>query len=67
MFMLHCSIVERRILWRFLLDRKIKSGNEDWCMVGDFNEVLRREERIGECFINSSRGMVNFRGFMESM
>ncbi|XP_058732979.1 uncharacterized protein LOC131604562 [Vicia villosa] len=62
-----CSVAERRVLWRSLLERKRKSGNEEWCVVGDFNEIVRREERKGEGFCYNARGMTEFREFIENM
>uniref|UniRef100_A0A803PA00 DUF4283 domain-containing protein n=1 Tax=Cannabis sativa TaxID=3483 RepID=A0A803PA00_CANSA len=35
---------ERRTLWKDLCDL---STNEHWCLMGDFNDILAKEERIG--------------------
>lgn len=55
------------MLWRSLLDIKCKNGNEDWCVVGHFNKILRRGEKIEEGSYFSTRGMKTFRDFIENM
>ncbi|XP_058758239.1 uncharacterized protein LOC131631463 [Vicia villosa] len=62
-----CSVVERRVLWNSLQNWRIKNGLEEWCIVGDFNEVSCREERIGEGSHHNNRGMAEFCGFIDSM
>ncbi|XP_058750420.1 uncharacterized protein LOC131623430 [Vicia villosa] len=62
-----CSSVERRQVWRSLVERKNKSVNEEWCVVGDFNEIVGREERFGDGSLSISRGMSEFREFIENM
>lgn len=49
------------------MEKKRKSGIEEWSVVGDFNEVSCGEERIGEAHYFNSRGMMEFYGFIESM
>lgn len=41
------SVTARRDLWKDLVERKNKYGNDEWCLGGDFNEVTCREERLG--------------------
>uniref|UniRef100_A0A803PYV2 Uncharacterized protein n=1 Tax=Cannabis sativa TaxID=3483 RepID=A0A803PYV2_CANSA len=35
---------ERKVLWKDLCDL---SSNENWCVMGDFNDILAKEERVG--------------------
>lgn len=62
-----CNMVERCLLWSSLLDRKRKNGCEEWCAVGDFNEVLYKEEKVGEDLYDFNRGIEEFRAFLETM
>ncbi|XP_058776661.1 uncharacterized protein LOC131650982 [Vicia villosa] len=62
-----CSVLERRLVWTSLLHKKQLIGQEEWCIVGDFNEVLRADERIGEGGSKHARGMEDFWGFVEDM
>ncbi|XP_058776002.1 uncharacterized protein LOC131650307 [Vicia villosa] len=62
-----CNMVLRRRLWAGLIDRRLKSGNEKWCLGGDFNEITSRVERLGFGGGFNLRGMKEFREFIESM
>ncbi|XP_058741515.1 uncharacterized protein LOC131613893 [Vicia villosa] len=62
-----CNRADRLLLWESLLSKKRSRGHEEWCVVGDFNEVLRKEERIGEGGNQFTRGMEEFRSFVEQM
>ncbi|XP_058763385.1 uncharacterized protein LOC131636808 [Vicia villosa] len=62
-----CNRIERQQTWESLIRIKNSRTNEDWCVAGDFNEVLRKEERIGECCNRNRGGMEDFRSFVEEM
>ncbi|XP_058726795.1 uncharacterized protein LOC131598187 [Vicia villosa] len=62
-----CNELERRLVWKSLLERKINHGSEEWCVVGDFNEIVRKEERMGEGSFYNTRGMTEFQDFIENM
>ncbi|XP_058742529.1 uncharacterized protein LOC131615027 [Vicia villosa] len=62
-----CNRAKRLLTWDLLLSKKRSRGGEEWCVVGDFNEVLRREERIGEGVNRFTKGMEEFRCFVEQM
>lgn len=62
-----CSAVLRRGLWDSLIKRRIKSGNKEWCLGGDFNEVTSRQERLGVLKLHNRRGMEEFKVFVETM
>jgi hypothetical protein len=42
-----CDIAGKRRLWETLLMSKRGFGGGAWCVIGDFNAVLNREERRG--------------------
>ncbi|XP_058741684.1 uncharacterized protein LOC131614074 [Vicia villosa] len=50
----------------YYLLKKIQRG-EEWCVVGDFNEVLRKEEIVGEGVPRFTKGMEEFRCFVNQM
>lgn len=58
------SAVARRELWNSLLERKNIFANEVWCLGGDFNEIMHKDERRGEEGYYSRRGMEDFRSFI---
>ncbi|XP_058759232.1 uncharacterized protein LOC131632500 [Vicia villosa] len=60
-------MVLRRRLWAGFIDRRLKSGNEKWCLGGDFNEITSRAERLGAGGGFNLRGMEEFREFIASM
>ncbi|XP_058785888.1 uncharacterized protein LOC131660624 [Vicia villosa] len=62
-----CNRLERQLLWDSLISIKARSLNEEWVVVGDFNEVLCKEERIGVDRIRDWRGMEEFKSFVEVM
>ncbi|XP_058767495.1 uncharacterized protein LOC131641210 [Vicia villosa] len=62
-----CSRRERSSVWSDLLSLKNRRGNEEWCIAGDFNEVLNKEEREGVCSTRERRGMGEFDSFVENM
>ncbi|XP_058766042.1 uncharacterized protein LOC131639577 [Vicia villosa] len=62
-----CSMKERRLLWNSLVEKKRLRGKEEWCVGGDFNEVVSREERKGEVGSRFTKGMEEFRKFIEQM
>ncbi|XP_058767746.1 uncharacterized protein LOC131641470 [Vicia villosa] len=62
-----CNRKDRCLVCLELLDLKNRRGLEDWCIVGDFNEVLNGDERIGATSNRARRGMEEFAGFVENM
>ena len=42
-----CNLEGKRRLWKELLDYKNSSNVSRWCIVGDFNSVRNRNERVG--------------------
>ncbi|XP_058732795.1 uncharacterized protein LOC131604368 [Vicia villosa] len=62
-----CKRVDRLSNWDSLINLKRGRNHEEWCVVGDFNEVLRKEERIGEGGQRNWTGMEDFRNFVEIM
>ncbi|XP_058733800.1 uncharacterized protein LOC131605468 [Vicia villosa] len=54
-------------MWDSLITLKNGRKHEEWCIVGDFNEVLKKEERLGEGGHRCWRGMEDFRNFVEVM
>ncbi|XP_058773230.1 uncharacterized protein LOC131647348 [Vicia villosa] len=62
-----CNRVERQHTWDSLIRIKNSRINEEWCVAGDFNEVLRKEEHIGVGSHRDWRGMEDFRSFVEEM
>ncbi|MCI18564.1 reverse transcriptase [Trifolium medium] len=40
-----CSLVEKRTMWRRMEQLKDYLGEDNWCVVGDFNSVLTATER----------------------
>lgn len=62
-----CNRADINFLWSLLVIKNNSRSQEEWCIVGDFNEVLSRDERIcggDNCYF---KGMEEFRGFMEQM
>lgn len=62
-----CSVVDRRVIWSSLLDRRRKGGGNEWCLVGDFNKVTSIEKKVGDNALFNRRGMEDFRGFIGYM
>ncbi|GAU24549.1 hypothetical protein TSUD_148900 [Trifolium subterraneum] len=48
-----CDVGSKRLLWNNLLNVRRGIGGGRWCVVGDFNAVCRRDERMG---VNSGDG-----------
>jgi hypothetical protein len=65
-----CDPSGKRRLWEALLSAKNYFGMGAWCLAGDFNVVLQRDERKG---VNTSLGnsaraeMIEFAGFVRDM
>ncbi|XP_042952203.1 uncharacterized protein LOC122289285 [Carya illinoinensis] len=55
---------KREEAWRLLADLK-PEGNIGWCVIGDFNEILSQDEKIGGC-LRQERLMDSFREALES-
>jgi exonuclease III len=65
-----CDISGKRLLWENLLLVKNEYGRGAWCLLGDFNAVLDRNERRGlhQLGINStSAELIEFRNFVSDM
>lgn len=62
-----CSVESMRGLWKELVERRVKSGNGEWFLGRDFNEVSSREEILGEGGYQSRRGMEEFQEFIKRM
>ncbi|MCI07963.1 endonuclease/exonuclease/phosphatase family protein, partial [Trifolium medium] len=65
-----CDLAGKRRLWNTLLMSKQGFGGGAWCVIGDFNAVLNREERRGvndTSFQSSPSEMVEFEAFVNSM
>jgi hypothetical protein len=65
-----CDLSSKRLLWENLLLVKNEYGRGAWCLLGDFNAVLDRNERRGlhQLGINStSAELIEFRNFVSDM
>jgi hypothetical protein len=65
-----CNISGKRILWEHLVELKNNLGRGAWCILGDFNVVLNRGERIGLNDLGSvpsSIEIVELRDFVADM
>jgi exonuclease III len=65
-----CDIAGKRRLWETLLMSKGGFGGGAWCIIGDFNAVLSREERKGIANLNfqsPSLEIVEFEAFVSNM
>jgi hypothetical protein len=65
-----CDIVGKRSLWEMLIMSKGGFGGGAWCVIGDFNAVLDREERRGVTNLNfqsPSIEIVEFEDFVRRM
>ncbi|XP_058783675.1 uncharacterized protein LOC131658395 [Vicia villosa] len=62
-----CNSGSRREVWRSLIKLKKKVVGEEWCIGGDFNSTLFKEERIGISSGRSGRESANFMNFVEEM
>ncbi|MCI16893.1 reverse transcriptase, partial [Trifolium medium] len=65
-----CELEGKRRLWETLRMSKGGFGRGAWCVIGDFNAVLHREERWGVndiTFHSSSVEMVEFEAFVNHM
>lgn len=49
------------------MSRKNSRGREEWCLGGDFNDVLNGGERKGEGGVLYRRGLEDFNAFVEDM
>lgn len=58
-----CSVSARRVL----LERNVRFANENWCLGGDFNEILHSGERLGYGGRINRRGMEEFKEFLGHM
>lgn len=50
-----------------MVDRKLKSVNEELCLGGDFNEVSNKYERLRKGRYHNRRDMEEFRGFIDDL
>ncbi|WJX91755.1 hypothetical protein P8452_73482 [Trifolium repens] len=65
-----CDIADKRRLWDMLLMSKRGFGGGAWCVIGDFNAVLSRDERRGVTqshFQSPSLEIVEFEAFVNNM
>jgi exonuclease III len=65
-----CDLVGKRRLWANLYMSRRGFGVGAWCVIGDFNAVLHREERRGVndlIFPSPSMELVEFGGFINNM
>jgi hypothetical protein len=65
-----CDLTAKRRLWDNLLMSKGGFGGGAWCVVGDFNVVLHRDERKGMNRLDQSAAspeIVEFRDFVNRM
>jgi hypothetical protein len=65
-----CDIAGKRRLWETLHMSKTSCGGGAWCVIGDFNAVLSREERRGVASSSShspTLEMVEFEGFINKL
>lgn len=64
-----CHLGEKRILWNELLCKKGAFSEKSWCVVGDFNAIRSREERVGSRGEVSlgAREMKEFDNFLNNM
>ncbi|PNX57396.1 cytochrome p450, partial [Trifolium pratense] len=52
-----CDLSGKRRLWETLIMSKRGFGGGVWCVIGDFNAVLRREERKGDLLGSNPNGI----------
>ncbi|XP_058786284.1 uncharacterized protein LOC131660936 [Vicia villosa] len=62
-----CNYITRTRVWRSIIRRKLASSGEEWCVGGDFNTVMYKEERIGIGTGSFSRDSNDFCNFVETM
>lgn len=62
-----CNGGARRLLWRNLVNTKMKYANEEWCLGGDFSEVCGRKERMGVGSYFNRSDMYEFKRFINDM
>jgi hypothetical protein len=65
-----CDLASKRKLWEVLLMSKNGFGGNAWCVLGDFNAILHREERRGVNDLTSSSlysEMADFNTFVRNM
>ncbi|MCH96512.1 endonuclease/exonuclease/phosphatase family protein [Trifolium medium] len=65
-----CDLPDKRRLWESLIMAKGGLGGGAWCVVGDWNSVLHREERRGVNeipFSSYSAEIAEFQAFVDSM
>jgi len=58
-----CTLAGKRELWSKLIHLKRIFGGDVWCVVGDFNAVLKVGERRGVSSADRSRGDNEIREF----
>jgi hypothetical protein len=65
-----CDLSNKRLLWSSLCMSKGEFGNGAWCVLGDFNAVLHRDERRGvndPSPSDSSAEVLDFNNFVAEM
>lgn len=62
-----CSYTSRRSLWKYVVEKKKCWPGENWCLGGNFNTVLEKEERVGIHRSIRDKGCDEFRIFVAKM
>ncbi|CAL0303504.1 unnamed protein product [Lupinus luteus] len=62
-----CDLARKRLFWEEAKNVWMDHSGESWCMVGDFNVILHRDEKKGSSSIGSSRVSVEFARFVEEL
>ncbi|XP_058725892.1 uncharacterized protein LOC131597200 [Vicia villosa] len=62
-----CTSLGRRKMWLQLSDLKRNAVGEEWCIGGDYNSVLFKEERLGKHGGHQGKDSEAFHRFVEKM
>ncbi|MCH86118.1 hypothetical protein A2U01_0006972 [Trifolium medium] len=62
-----CNMAGKKKLWEDLLSFKRQYGSGEWCVGGDFNDVLHSSERIGSSAVSRQGERILFKRFVEEM
>lgn len=60
-----CDAAGKRQLWADIIEKMAEMGGENWCVVGDFNEVKCSAERRGLGSTFHTTEMVDFQKFID--